>query len=219
MNGRTQEGNAGPLLKQESFGMTLTLADRVAGEMTFAVAPEKHAWVARVQTDFSGVLPDLRRVQTSRLHPRFLTSLGYAEGDGRRASFETVIDRRAGLVTVKQGRDEASAPFVTELHDPVSILLWLRQALPPERMDVMMVGGRVHVLRLPDADVHGVTCVVYELRPGGALVYIEAEGARRLLRLVQPTDFGPIDAVLAQKADRDRPRGRAEPGRRRRRGN
>ena len=56
--------------------------------------------MARVQTDFGGVLPELRRVQTSRLHPRSLTSLSYSEGDGQgRASFETTFDRRAGLVT------------------------------------------------------------------------------------------------------------------------
>ncbi|WP_027482123.1 DUF3108 domain-containing protein, partial [Deinococcus pimensis] len=166
-----------------AFAFTLSLAGRHAGEQTWQVAPDRSAWVARVQTDFGGVLPDLRRVQTSRLHPRLLTSLGYAEGDGRRASFETLVDRKGGTVTVRQGRDEATAPLVTDLHDPVSLLLWLRAQGDLASTEAHMVGGTVHVRRLPDADVDGVPARVFDLRPGTALVYVERDAPQRLLRL------------------------------------
>lgn len=199
-------------LRPTSFSFTLSLGGRPAGEQTWQIAPERSAWVARVQTDFGGVLPDLRRVQTSRMHPRLLTSLGYAEGDGRRAAFETVVDRRGGTVTLRQGRDEATGPLLTDLHDPVSLLLWVR-TFDPDRAEAFMVGGRVHVRRLADADVDGTPARVYNLRPGMAYVYVERDEPRRLLRLVQPTDFGPVDALL----DTDRPRPRGEPNRRRRR--
>jgi hypothetical protein len=174
--------------------------------------------VVRVQTDFGGVLPDLRRVQTSRLDPRTLASLAYAEGDGRgKAVFETTFDRRTGLVTLRQGKDEATAPLTTDYHDPVGLLLWLRaraaaQGGGPERSYAHLTGGRVLIQRLPDsqigdADVHG-----YYLRPGNAYVYVEREAPHRLTRLIQPTDFGIVEAN-AQAARRP-----AANERRRRRG-
>lgn len=164
-----------------------------------------------MQTDFGGVLPELRRVQQSRMHPRLLTSLHYAEGDGRgRASFETTFDRRSGLVTLRQGRDEATAPLTTEHHDPVSLLVWLRGLEGAERATVQMAGGHVLVQRLPDTAVGGTPARAYLLRPGSAYVFVEAAPPHRLLRLIQPTDFGSLEAVTE-------PPKKPQPERRRRR--
>ncbi|GHF41490.1 hypothetical protein HNQ07_001467 [Deinococcus metalli] len=203
----------------ESFSMTLTLGGRYAGEQHWTLTPERSAVVARVQTDFGGVLPDIRRQQTSRVHPRTLHSLGYAEGDGRggRATFETTFDRRSGLVTLRQGRDEANLPLTTEYHDPVSLLLWLRAqgADGPERAHAHLTGGRVLIQRLPETEVGGEPAIGYFLRPGNAYVYVQAAPPHRLLRLIQPTDFGPVEANLdAQVSGTRRPE---RPERRRRR--
>lgn len=211
-------GGAAPdfRLQPEAFSLTLGLGGRYAGQQEWTVHAERGALVARVQTDFGGVLPELRRVQTSRLHPRSLTSLAYSEGDGQgRASFETTFDRRAGLVTLRQGRDEAAAPLVTDHHDPVSLLLWLRtldgeDPAASAPFDAQLAGGRVRVQRLPDGEVGGVPAHAYFLRPGGAYVYVEQAAPRRLLRLIQPTDFGPVEATL-------QPARRGQPERRRRR--
>lgn len=186
----------------ETFAFTLTLGGRYAGQQEWVIQPERGVLVARVQTDFGGVLPEVRRVQTSRMqtsrmHPRHLTSLGYSEGDGRgRASFETVFDHRSGLVTLRQGRDEVEAPLTTEYHDPVSLLLWLRTLGEEERAEAQLTGGKALIQRLPDSEVDGVPATGYFLRPGSAYVYVEQEDPRRLLRLIQPTDFGPIEANL-----------------------
>lgn len=167
--------------------------------------------VVRVQTDFGGVLPELRRVQTSRLDPRTLTSQSYAEGDGRgRASFETTFDRRAGLVTLRQGKDEASTPLTTEYHDPVGLLLWLRaraaaQEGGPERSHAHLTGGRVLIQRLPDTQIAETDAYGYYLRPGNAYVYVESAAPYRLLRLIQPTDFGLIEASAQAAARRPAP--------------
>lgn len=195
----------------EAFTLTLSLGGRYAGSQEWAIHPERGALVARVQTDFGGVLPEVRRVQTSRLHPRFLTSLHYAEGDGRgRASFETTFDRRSGLTTLRQGKEEATAPLTTDHHDPVSLLLWLRTLEDVDRADARLTGGRVLVQRLPEAEVGGLPARAYFLRPGGAYVYIEQAPPHRLLRLIQPTDFGPVEATL-------QPPRKPQPERRRRR--
>ncbi|MBZ9752634.1 DUF3108 domain-containing protein [Deinococcus sp. HMF7604] len=197
--------------------MTLSLGGRYAGEQHWTLQGERSAFAARVQTDFGGVLPEIRRVQTSRLHPRHRSSLGYAEGDGRgRPSFEVNFDRKAGLIHLRQGRDEASSPLTTEYHDPVSLLLWLRwltaqEGGGPERTYAQLTGGRVLIQRLPDTELGGVTCSGYFLRPGNAYVYIEQDEPWRLMRLIQPTDFGPVEAN-AQGAAR-----RPTPERRRRR--
>ena len=195
----------------EAFTLTLTLGGRYAGQQEWAVHAERSAVVARVQTDFGGVLPELRRVQTSRLHPHLLTSLHYAEGDGRgKASFETTFDRKVGLITLRQGKEEATAPLTTEYHDPISLLLWLRGLGDVDRAHAQLTGGRVLIQRLADSEVGGVPARAYFLRPGGAYVYVEQVPPHRLLRLIQPTDFGPIEATL-------QPSRRPQPERRRRR--
>lgn len=209
-----------PRLEADAFSLTLTLGGRYAGEQAWTVSPERGAVVVRVQTDFSGVLPDLRRVQTSRLDPRTLTSLSYAEGDGRgRAAFETTFDRREGLVTLRQGKDEASTPLTTDHHDPVGLLLWLRaraasQDGGPERSYAHLTGGRVLIQRLPDSLIGDAEVYGYYLRPGNAYVYVERHTPHRLTRLIQPTDFGVIEANAQAAA----PRRPAANERRRRRG-
>ncbi|GGS31370.1 DUF3108 domain-containing protein [Deinococcus knuensis] len=207
----------------EAFTLTLTLGGRYAGEQHWAIHPERSAVVARVQTDFGGVLPEIRRVQTSRVHPRQHTSLGYAEGDGRgRAAFEVNFDRRAGTVTLRQGRDEASAPLTTEYQDPVSLLLWLRALVArdpahtdpatPERTHAQLTGGRVLIQRLPDQEIAGAVCSGFYLRPGGAYVFVEQAAPWRLTRLIQPTDFGPVEANVSAGAAHRAPAGGAPNG-------
>ncbi|SMB91308.1 hypothetical protein [Deinococcus hopiensis] len=204
------DGNGADFLTlPEAFTLTLTLGGRYAGQQVWTLHPERSAVVARVQTDFGGVLPELRRVQTSRLHPRHLSSLHYTEGDGRgKASFEVTFDRRAGLVTLRQGKDEASAPLTTEYFDPVSLLLYLRTLGDVERSQVQLTGGHVLIQRLPDTEVGEDLARAYFLRPGGAYVYVEQAPPHRLLRLIQPTDFGPIEGALL-------PARKAQPTRRR----
>lgn len=181
----------------ETFAMTLTLGGRYAGQQDWAIHSERGTLTARVQTEFGGVLPEVRRVQTSRMHAQTLTSLHYAEGDGYgRANFETGFDRKTGVVTLRQGRDEAQAPLTVDHHDPVSLLLWLRTLGGQDRAEAHLTGGKALIQRLADLEVDGHPASVYFLRPGGAYVYVEQAAPWRLLRLIQPTDFGPIEANL-----------------------
>ena len=112
---------------------------------------------------------------------------------------------------------QPSAPLTTEYHDPVGLLLWLRaraaQDGGPERSYAHLTGGRVLIQRLPDRQIEGGEAYGYYLRPGNAYVYVERAAPHRLTRLIQPTDFGLIEAN-AQAAAR-RPAGHE---RRRRRG-
>lgn len=190
----------------EAFSYTLTLGGRYAGAQDWVIRLEKGQLLARVQTDFSGALPAGRRVQESRMNPRTYASAAYAEAEGqnRRPHFETIFDERSGLVTLRQGKDEATHPLLTAHHDPLSLLLWLRGQ--PQEDAVRMVGGVVHVQALPDSTVQGQTAQVYFLRPGGAYVYVEEQAPHRLLRLIQPSDFGPVEATLNTERPRTSPK-------------
>jgi hypothetical protein len=222
-------GQARLPLTAESVSYTLTLGGRYAGTQDWVIRPDKGSVVVRVQTDFAGALPAGRRIQESRLSPRTGFSLAYAEAEGssKKPHFETVFDDRSGMVTLRQGKDEASLPLLEGHHDPLSLLLWLRglhgiqslssvaeAASPSPDQDaadvaqegeaevlhgptsVRMVGGRVHLQPLPDSEVQGQAAWVYFLRPGGAYVYVEQAPQHRLLRLIQPSDFGPVEALL-----------------------
>ncbi|MGY2893709.1 hypothetical protein [Deinococcus sp. UYEF24] len=239
----------------EAYTYTLTLGGRFAGTQEWVIRPDKGTLVTRVQTDFGGALPAGRTVQESRIQPETGFSLAYAEAEGssRKPHFETVFDEHSGMVTLRQNKDEASAPLLEGHHDPLSLLLWLRQtarAAPPEAqagaaedrppedtapgdtaakdplpeaqmVTVRMVGGRVHLQPLPASEVQGLAAQVYFLRPGGAYVYVEQDAPHRLLRLIQPSDFGPVEALLSldrpapDRQNSDRPnseQGAARPG-------
>ena len=196
----------------EAFAYTLTLGGRFAGTQDWVLRPDKGTLVVRVQSDFSGALPAGRRVQESRTEPQTGHSLAYAEAEGssRKPHFETIFDRHTGTVTLRQGKDEATQPLLEGHHDPLSLLLWLREQAseghaeeqadaPASEASVLsarLVGGRVHVQLLPDSSVQGLEARVYFLRPGGAYVYVEQQVPHRLLRLIQPSDFGPVEALL-----------------------
>ncbi|WP_407538520.1 DUF3108 domain-containing protein [Deinococcus radiomollis] len=230
-------------LVPEAYSYTLTLGGRFAGTQEWVVRPDKGTLVARVQTDFAGALPAGRTVQESRIQPETGFSLAYAEAEGssRKPHFETVFDDHSGMVTLRQNKDEASAPLLEGHHDPLSLLLWLRQtaraatpathaseagtsevrapddpasgniASEARMVTVRMVGGRVHLQPLPASEVRGIAARVYFLRPGGAYVYVEQDAPNRLLRLIQPSDFGPVEALLS--LDRPAPeQGAARPG-------
>ena len=219
-------------LNTESLRLTLTLGGRFAGEQTWQTQPEKFSeglgYQTRVQTDFAGVLPALRKVQVSRYLADF-SSLSYAESDGRsKPSFETIFDRGAALITLRQNREEATAPLLSAHHDPVSLVMALRSprlegtgplGAPEDLWRVAMAGGTVHVQTLPGSEVGGLAARAFYLRPGGAYVLAEQGAPHRLLRLIQPTDFGPVEASLhieprreersAEQAGRPRKRGRS----------
>lgn len=197
----------------EAFAYTLTLGGRFAGTQDWVLRPDKGTLVVRVQSDFSGALPAGRRVQESRIEPQTGYSLAYAEAEGssRKPHFETIFDRHTGTVTLRQGKDEASQPLLEGHHDPLSLLLWLRgqagtgqagtgqagaSASEAPALSARLVGGRVQVQTLQGGSVLGQEARVYLLRPGGACVYVEQQAPHRLLRLIQPSDFGPVEALL-----------------------
>jgi Protein of unknown function (DUF3108) len=175
----------------EEFVFGLQYAGRSAGTTRWLSGPDRNHWLIRVETNFSGILGAVRRVQVSKLELATGLPVSYIESDGGNGrSFETTFDRKAGLVTVHQHRDVASVALTQDYLDPVSVLQMLR-TLPEETscLRIPMVGGTVLIARLPDETVQApwgdVNAKVYYLRPGIGLVYIESEAPHRILKLGQ----------------------------------
>jgi hypothetical protein len=175
----------------EEFVFQLQYAGRPAGTTRWLSGPDRSHWLIRVETNFTGVLGTVRRVQVSKLEMATGLPVSYIESDGGSGrAFETTFDRKTGLVTVHQYRDVASIALTQDYLDPVSVLQMLR-TLPPETssLRVPMVGGTVLIARLPDETVQApwgeVNAHVFYLRPGIGLVYIEADVPHRILKLGQ----------------------------------
>ena len=189
--------NAAALVwEPEEFVFQLQYAGRPAGTIRWlsgpgSVGPDREHWLIRVETNFTGVLGAVRRVQVSKLERTTGLPVSYIESDGGNGrAFETTFDRKSGLVTVHQHRDVASVALTQDYYDPVSVLQMLR-TLSPETssLRVPMVGGMVLIARLPDEVVQApwgeVNAHVFYLRPGIGLVYIEADAPHRILKLGQ----------------------------------
>jgi hypothetical protein len=175
----------------EEFVFQLQYAGRPAGTIRWITGPDREHWLIRVETNFTGVLGAVRRVQVSKLEKATGLPVSYIESDGGGGrAFETTFDRKAGLVTVHQYRDVASIALTQDYLDPVSVLQMLR-TLPDSTssLRVPMVGGTVLIARLPDEVVQApwgeVNAHVFYLRPGIGLVYIEADAPYRILKLGQ----------------------------------
>jgi hypothetical protein len=175
----------------EEFVFQLQYAGRSAGTIRWLSGPDREHWLIRVETNFTGILGAVRRVQVSKLERASGLPVSYIESDGGNGrAFETTFDRKTGLVTVHQHRDVASVALTQDYHDPVSVLQMLR-TLPVETssLRVAMVGGTVLIARLPDETVQApwgeVNAHVFYLRPGIGLVYIESDAPHRILKLGQ----------------------------------
>jgi hypothetical protein len=190
------------LFKPEEFQFSLHYAGRLAGTERWISGFEKNQFVIRLETVLQSPLGNgQKRVQTSKLEPSSGFPNSYQETGDR--PFETIFDRRSGLVTVKQNRDEASIALTQDYHDPVSLLQLLRE-LPDEISvaRVPMVGGMALVTRLEDEVVSSpwgeVLARVYYVRPGVNLVYIEANEPYRPLKFTQTLGKYALEAILTR---------------------
>lgn len=186
----------------ETLKYSIKMGGRILGEQWWQVTPEPRHWVTRVQTHFNkGFLGGGVKIQVSKIHPQSRVSAHYTETTEGEAlgkgHFETVFDRKQGLVIVRQGRDEASVPMVRGFQDPISLLQSLR-SLPEdfEYMCVPMVGAHVHVLPWTGPLEMGIRS--YSLRPGRVTVHIETASPNRIVRLIQPLGRDFVEVSLME---------------------
>jgi Protein of unknown function (DUF3108) len=236
MQGTQQRRQDAPTVRfePEELNYTLSYADRTAGTLRWTAQLEKGMIVVRLEANFTGIIGQgVRRVQTSKIDPYTRLPIQFTENNGQGGHhFEVNFDRRSGLVTVKQNRDEASQALTQDYHDPLSIIQLLRE-MPDDATGtrVPMIGGSVVIARLPDETIQTHSgpklARVFYLRPGVGLVYLDAQAPHRPLRFSQAVGKFMLEAVFSragvvaqgarigdaipQNARQDRGRGQNQP--------
>ncbi len=189
----------------EELHYTLSYADRTAGTLRWMAQLEKGMIVVRLEANFTGIIGQgVRRVQTSKIDPYTRLPIQFTENNGQGGHhFEVNFDRRSGLVTLKQNRDEASQALTQDYHDPLSIIQLLRE-MPDDATGtrVPMIGGGVVIARLPDEVIQTHAgpklARVFYLRPGVGLVYLDAQAPHRPLRFSQAVGKFMLEAVFTR---------------------
>lgn len=201
----------------QTLRYNLRFAGQAAGEQRITLEPLRSG--SRLTLEATVELPSARfgEPRTRQRWESELDSTGYPRRyrervEGREARvMEVEFLRDEGLVVVSQGKEDLAIPYVSELHDPLSLILAVAR-LELDLGEVKrygMVGGRVYVERLADQTLElpwGPTPVrVFRLRPGLTLLYYDADGYP--VRLTQKVGDHVFEAQLLQVQRQESQRG------------
>ncbi|RDI94505.1 DUF3108 domain-containing protein [Meiothermus sp. QL-1] len=199
---------------------SLRYAGQPAGEQCLTLEPRRGGLRVVLEAQVDLPPPKTRQRWESELDawglPHFYRER--VEGSGARV-MEVEFSHQDGLVTVSQGKEAFSIPYLTDMHDPLSLLLAIG-SLDLEVGGVRkfcLVGGRAYVERLPDQRLGERPLRLYRLRPGLSLLYYDEAGYP--VRLTQKVGEHIFEAELqeVQCSPASAQRGRRVARRRRRR--
>lgn len=183
---------------------TLRYAGHPAGEQRLTIEPRRDGLRVVLEASVELPLPKTRQRWESELNPEGLPRRyrERVESNGARV-MEVEFSTEDGLVTVSQGKDDFAIPYLTPMHDPLSLILAVGglDIAVGQVERFTLVGGRAYVERLPDqtletggAEAQSVR--VYRLRPGLSLLYFNQEGYP--VRLTQKVGEHVFEADLVQ---------------------
>lgn len=226
----------------ETCSYTLSLGHKAVGSQLVRTAVSGHTTTIEARAQFQGVFGQQSLTQTSQLHTRTCESLRYHEEndtkEGKR-SFEVTFDAQSGLVTATRQlglqTERAETPLLRPYSDPLGLLHRLRGVVQNEKVQngeagaslrVPLLGKDVVITQLGESEIEtalGLRRVVgFVLNPGPGYVYVDAEPPYSLMRLVQPTQHGLVEAFLTRRVQEDgtlaKVSGAERPAKRRRRG-
>jgi hypothetical protein len=144
--------------------------------------------------------------QQSLLSRQTLVSLRFREevvSASERRQYRLDFDADEGLVKASRGSgDYAEAPYLRPYQDPLGLLYQVRQLGGAEQARVPMLGKDVIVEQLGSTTLEtalGERAVrVYSLYPGGSYVYVDRAPPFALLKMVQRSEQGVIEALLVR---------------------
>jgi hypothetical protein len=211
-------------LRAEEFYFSLTYAGAPAGNERWMSQFDRGQYLIRREAQFQGSLGNAKRIQISRFVQGSRLPAMFSENDNGRM-FETIFDRAAGVVLLRQNRDEATQALTQDYHDPLSIVQLLRDLDPAiENLRIPMIGGTILVTRLEDELLEtpwGETLArAYYLRPGMGFIYIEADAPYRPLKFVQAMGRYVLESSISKAGESkashpqkrpERPRARHKP--------
>lgn len=203
----------------ETCSYTLLLGNKSVGSQVVRTTVTERTTTLEAKALFGGVLGQGTLNQTSQLLSSSLESLRFTEEEdsrGERRSFEVLFDARSGLVraTRRSGQllERAETPYLRPYSDPLGLLHRLRRRLDMGASGtgtarVPMLGKDVVIEPLGASEIETAlgrhTTVGYLLVPGPGYVYVDAQPPHALVRLVQPTEHGLVEAFLTRIVQED----------------
>lgn len=159
-----------------------------------------------------GPLGQLSTVQTSSTHARLFHSLGFREELKRRGenrTYDVQFDRKSGLVKARRNNnDEASVPYFRPYRDPLGMLQQIRQVRGQMQLaQIPLLGHDVTVSLLGERELETALgkrlAFVYQLQPGGSLIYVDVNPPWPILQMQQRIQGVPLDVKLLKLAVRE----------------
>ena len=206
----------------ETCHYRLTLRGRPAGTHTLSTSFRGRTAILDASLKLQGPMPQTSLRQQSKVHRQQFFSFSYQETqtspDSR--TYSVHFDIEEGLVKASRGRDSAAVPYLQAYEDPLGLLYHLRHLEDETTLRVPMLGKGVVVERIGETDLDTVlgerTARVYQLRPGGSYVYVDAEPPHSILMMTQLFAEQRLDALLV-RIDENAPLPKEKPPRRKRR--
>lgn len=196
----------------ESCHYTLKMRGRSIGSQVVRSQENRRIVYLESKLTLQGSIDEKIVKQSSRLYRPDFHSLYFREENqdkSHKRSYEVRFDKGEGLVKVfKDGGDNASAPYLLPYQDPLGLLYQLR-FIPADQdhVRVPMLGRDVTVRQLPEVELELAGDLkiarVFELHPGGSLVYIDSEAPHNILKLNQRIGQQVIEAELESFSEED----------------
>ena len=220
----------------ETLSYALSLGAKAVGSQVIKTTVTPRVTTLESRALFQGALGSHSIDQSSQLLTGSFESLRFseaAEGKGDKHKYEVAFDARSGLVKVTQqvgtqvGR--ADLPYFRPYSDPLGLLHILRGLAhgPALTKRVPLLGKDVIIESLGEWELGTANgerpTFGYVLRPGSSYVYLDAKPPHAIVRLIQPTQYGQVEASLIRAVQEDGALSgpketKDRPGKRRRRG-
>lgn len=224
----------------EICSYTLSLGHKAVGSQLLRTAVSGRTTTLEARALFQGVFGQQSLTQTSQLLSGSFESLRFSEeGDGRegKRSFEVVFDAKSGLVRATRRTpmhtEHAETPYLRPYSDPLGLLHRLRNTVQGGEVSqevslrVPLLGKDVVIEPLGECEVETALgprrAAGFVLYPGPGYVYVDVQAPHALVRMVQPTQHGLLEAFLTRLVQEDsnlngKPEAEPRSAKRRRRG-
>ena len=220
----------------EVLSYALSLGAKAVGSQVIKTTVTPRVTTLECRALFQGVLGSHSVEQSSQLSTRSGESLRFSEvteAEGGKHKYELAFDVRSGLVraTRQVGAqvERAEVPYLCPYSDPLGLLHTLRGLAHGSALvkRVSLLGKDVVIESLGEWELETANgeraTYGYVLRPGSSYVYVDARPPHAVVRLVQPTQYGQVEASLIRAGQEDGTlsgpkEGKDRAGKRRRRG-
>lgn len=195
----------------ESLSYSLSLGGKAVGTQLLQTATKGPTTTLEARALWQGVFGQQSISQKSQLLSTTGESLRFSEESVSKSEkhlFEVVFDAKAGLIRATRktgnGLERAETPYLRPHSDPLGLLQTLRTRASESYLRIALLGKDVVAERLADSNIEtglgtrrAHTFVLY---PGPAYVYLATDEPHIILRLIQPTTSGLLEAQLVRVA-------------------